>query len=105
MTKHALVNNLLALLIMPLEILHLALLMCSLQLSLLSIVTPRNVVEDTCLIALSLISSFFGLICFLLDVLNIMYWVLSMFRDNLLAFNQATSFFSSILILLVISSN
>ena len=73
--RHGLVNNLLALLIMPmpLEILHLTLLMCSAQLSLLSIVTPRNVVEDTCLIALSLISSFVGLICFLLDVLNIMY--------------------------------
>ena len=85
MTKHVLVNTLLALLIKPtpLEILHLTLLMCSAQLSLLSIVTPRNVVEDTCLIALSLISSFVGLICFLLDVLNIMYRVLSMFRDNL----------------------
>ena len=94
MTKHGLVNNLLALLIMlmPLENLHLTLLMCSAQLSLLSIVTPINVVEDTCLIALSLISSFVSLVCFLLDVLNIMYWVLSMFRDNLLAFNQAISF-------------
>ena len=67
--------------------------MCSAQLSLLSIVMPRNVVEDTCLIALSLISSFVCLICFLLDVLNIMYWVLSMFKDNLLTFDQATSFF------------
>ena len=67
--------------------------MCSAQLSLLSIVMPRNIVEDTCLIALSLISSFVGLICFLLDVLNIMYWVLSMFKDNLLTFDQATSFF------------
>ena len=94
MTRHGLVKNILALLIMPtpLEILHLTLLICSAQLSLLSIVTPRNVVEDTCLIALSLISSFVGLISFLLEVLNIMYWVLSMFRDNLLAFNQATSF-------------
>ena len=81
MTKHGLVNNLLALLIMPtpLDILHLTLLICSAQLSLLSIVTPINVVEDTCLIALSLISSVVGLISFLLDVLNIMYWVLSMF--------------------------
>ena len=95
MTRHGLVKNLLALLIMatPLEILHLTLLICSAQLSLLSIVTPRNVVEDTCLIALSLISSFIGLISFLFDVLNIMYWVLLMFRDHLLAFNQATSFF------------
>ena len=84
MTRLGLVKNRLALLIMPTtsEILHLTLLICSAQLSLLSIVTPRNVVEDTCLIALSLISSFVGLISFLLEVLNIMYWVLSMFRDN-----------------------
>ena len=77
MTRHGLVNNLLALLIMPtpLEILHLTLLICSAQLNLLSIVMPRNFVEDTCLIALSLISSFVGLICFLLNVLNIKYWV------------------------------
>ena len=60
MTKHGLVNNLLALLIMPtpLEILHLTWLMCSAQLSLLSIVMPKNIVEDTCFIALSLIKFF-----------------------------------------------
>ena len=75
-----------------LEILHLTWSMCSAQLSLLSIVMPRNVVEDTGLIALSSISSFVGLICFLLDVLNIMHWVLSMFKDNLLVFSQTTSF-------------
>ena len=70
MTRHGLVRNILALVIMPtpLEILHLTLLICSAQLSLLSIVTPRNVVEDTCFIALSLISSFVCLISFLLEV-------------------------------------
>ena len=57
MAKHDLVNTLLALLRTPFEILHLTWLIHSAQLSLLSIVTSRNIVEDTCLTVLSLISS------------------------------------------------
>lgn len=45
--------------------LHLTWLMCSTQLNLLSIVTPRNVVEDSYLLALSLISSFVCFMCFM----------------------------------------
>ena len=72
MTKHGLVNNILVMIKpTPLEILYLTWLMYSAQLSLLSVVTPRNVIEDTYLITLSLISSFVDMICFLLDVLNI----------------------------------
>ena len=53
MTKHGLVNTVLALLRTPFEILHLTWLIRSAQLSLLSIVTPKNIVEDTCLTVFS----------------------------------------------------